>query len=169
MLKTCTKCGAEKTLECFTKSKSGAGGINPRCKECTSAINRASYATNAERRKKRLMEFRKSNPGIVKKWNKTSNTRRANKQSINNLFRLYGVTEEQYGKMLMYQNGKCAICKSESSNQTNMKRLVLDHCHNTGKPRGLLCNKCNTGLGMFGDRIETVVRAAKYLRSFISS
>lgn len=169
MLKTCTGCKVEKSLDCFTKRKSGADGINSKCRECTSAANRAAYALNAEKRRNRMAEFRKSNPDAVKNWRKIANVRRANKQSIDSLFRLYGVTKEQYNEILERQNGKCAICLSESSNQINMTRLVLDHCHDTGKPRGLLCNRCNTGLGMFRDRVETVLKAVDYLRSFASS
>lgn len=55
------------------------------------------------------------------------------------------------------QNGLCAICKLPTES------LVLDHCHDTGKIRGLLCGTCNTGLGMFRDSVETVRAATDYL------
>lgn len=53
----------------------------------------------------------------------------------------------------------CVICKST-------KRLHIDHCHNTHKFRGLLCGKCNTGLGMFDENIEKLLKAISYLNHF---
>ena len=55
-------------------------------------------------------------------------------------------------------NGHCAICNGESR-----RKLVLDHCHATGKLRGFLCSPCNTGLGMFKDKPEVLLAAAEYL------
>ena len=58
-------------------------------------------------------------------------------------------------------NGICEICLQKP---VKPMRLVKDHCHNTGKFRGLLCNGCNTGIGMLGDSAELVERALSYLR-----
>lgn len=54
----------------------------------------------------------------------------------------------------------CQICGKE-------KRLVLDHCHSTGKIRGMLCNSCNTGLGMFQDDTQRLTNAVEYLKKTI--
>lgn len=61
-----------------------------------------------------------------------------------------------YSRMLLTQRGKCAICSEE-------KELVLDHCHTSGVARGLLCQSCNKGLGLFYDQPQHLVRAARYL------
>ncbi len=74
---------------------------------------------------------------------------------------LYGLTLEQFNTMSETQNGKCLICKNEAE-------LVVDHCHSTGKVRGLLCNPCNRGLGQFSDSLEFLNNAVSYLNSFPS-
>ena len=73
----------------------------------------------------------------------------------------YGVTPEQYKKMLDNQGHKCYICK-----EGNKRSLVVDHCHLTSKVRGLLCDRCNLGLGKFRDSPMLVERALKYLRRY---
>jgi Recombination endonuclease VII len=67
---------------------------------------------------------------------------------------------EDYRRMLSKQNGACAICK-----QVFQETLAVDHCHTTGKVRGLLCRKCNTGLGNYGDDPGRLREAAAYLEA----
>ena len=76
------------------------------------------------------------------------------------LKRRYGITLEQYEAMLESQNGKCAICKGDCLTGRN---LAVDHDHETGKVRGLLCSKCNQGLGQLNN-IELLQRAIDYLK-----
>jgi len=73
----------------------------------------------------------------------------------------YGITLEQYNTMLKAQNYKCAICGNED--EVEGRKLAIDHCHTTGKVRGLLCGKCNRGLGLFYDNQELLSNAIKYL------
>lgn len=74
----------------------------------------------------------------------------------------YGITLNEYNKMFLDQKGNCKIC---NKHQSEFKRaLNVDHCHNTGKIRGLLCDKCNRALGWFDDNIESLERAIKYLK-----
>lgn len=70
----------------------------------------------------------------------------------------YGITEEEYALMLENQDRRCAICHKKTS-----KRLHVDHDHKTGKIRGLLCQKCNHGLGQFNDDTDLLHRASEYL------
>ncbi|MFF5045647.1 endonuclease VII domain-containing protein [[Kitasatospora] papulosa] len=74
------------------------------------------------------------------------------------LLRKYGITVEQYDAMHDAQGGRCAICGDVPA-----AGLALDHCHNTGKPRGLLCKLCNLGIGHFRDRADLLTAAAAYL------
>lgn len=74
----------------------------------------------------------------------------------------YGITPEQYLKMVNDSENKCNICGIQPT-----KRLFVDHCHETGRIRGLLCTKCNTGLGMFKDKLELLESAQDYLRKGI--
>lgn len=76
------------------------------------------------------------------------------------LINSYGITTDDYEDMLKNQNYSCAICCSDDWGKPSPS---IDHCHNTGKVRGLLCNKCNRALGMFGDNVFNMVNAIKYL------
>ena len=75
--------------------------------------------------------------------------------------RQYGITLEQYDEMLEEQNYRCAICNNED--EVEGRRLAIDHCHTTGVVRGLLCGKCNRGIGLFYDSRELLERAINYL------
>jgi len=73
----------------------------------------------------------------------------------------YGLSIDNYNKMFEQQEGRCGICKRH---QTELiKKLVVDHCHDTGKVRGLLCDKCNRGVGFLGDNLEGIKSAVNYL------
>lgn len=72
------------------------------------------------------------------------------------LLHYHGITIEAYNTMVLEQNNKCLGCGKEG-------KLNVDHCHKTGKVRGLLCSKCNVALGMVNDSIETLGRLIKYL------
>jgi len=74
----------------------------------------------------------------------------------------YGLSLEDYRAMEISQNGVCKICYGPPGGR--IKRLCVDHCHKTGKIRGLLCSKCNRAIGMLGDDPETIERASLYLR-----
>lgn len=79
----------------------------------------------------------------------------------------YGITYEQYQEMHTKQQGRCAICNEEEKRNTGQgrptNRLAVDHCHKTGKVRGLLCMACNTAVGAFKDDIEILFSAVTYL------
>ena len=76
-------------------------------------------------------------------------------------FGRHGISSDDYNKMLSRQNGCCAICGDELENVKCV--TCIDHDHETGKVRGLLCLLCNNGLGMFRDNPEVLMRAAEYL------
>lgn len=73
------------------------------------------------------------------------------------LMKAYGITQEDYEQMLDAQSNQCAICGVYRA------KLAIDHDHKTGKVRGLLCRKCNRGLGYFKDNAEGIQRALDYL------
>jgi hypothetical protein len=81
------------------------------------------------------------------------------------IVRTYGITVDDYYVMLEKQNYRCAICDSESNKNAAREKMFIDHCHETGKVRGLLCSKCNIALGNFDDDIKTLKRAISYLSS----
>jgi hypothetical protein len=75
----------------------------------------------------------------------------------------YGLTREDYHAMLAAQRGCCAIC--ERPLVVEGKKTHVDHCHDTDVVRGLLCARCNTGLGAFEDNPDLLERAVAYLRA----
>lgn len=76
----------------------------------------------------------------------------------------YGITREQYDRLLQEQGGRCAICGTAHVPTDMHPDLVIDHDHSTGKVRGLLCPNCNQGIGHLKDSAETTDRASAYLR-----
>lgn len=80
----------------------------------------------------------------------------------------YGLTIEAYQDILDFQNGTCAIChqpETAKNSKGGTKTLAVDHDHETGEVRGLLCDNCNLGLGRFSDSIDLLESAISYLRS----
>lgn len=73
-----------------------------------------------------------------------------------------GITEYEYLSMWEKQEGKCAICGIQEHRCIKGK-LFIDHCHTTGKVRGLLCSSCNSGIGFLKDNIGTLLKAIEYL------
>ncbi len=78
------------------------------------------------------------------------------------LMKLYGITLDDYNKMFAEQEGKCSICGTHQC--ATGRALAVDHDHETGKVRGLLCSNCNTALGKFNDDVELLKKAIDYLR-----
>jgi protein-arginine kinase activator protein McsA len=135
MNKECSRCGSNRPLVKFTKCTITKSGYRSYCKDC----NNKYYANRRIEKYKQVREYEK----------KFHTERRLRYE--------YGITMETYKDMLKSSNGKCAICEKES-------KLVIDHCHSTGKVRGLLCQTCNKGLGLFYDNKETLNRAIDYLK-----
>lgn len=75
----------------------------------------------------------------------------------------FGITLDDYHKMLEKQDGRCGICKSTEAGG-RWGTFAVDHCHTTGKVRGLLCSNCNNGIGKLGDTVEALESALDYLR-----
>jgi hypothetical protein len=73
------------------------------------------------------------------------------------LYHIYAISEEVYQKMVIEQRGRCAICED------NSRLLCIDHDHTTKQVRGLLCSKCNSGLGFFKDNTILLMKAKDYL------
>lgn len=82
-------------------------------------------------------------------------------------FRRYNLTKEEYGKLFNEQKGCCAICEKPQSELTGrIKHLGIDHNHQTGKVRGLLCDVCNRGIGYLRDDIVLITKALNYLKKY---
>lgn len=78
--------------------------------------------------------------------------------------RTYGVTLRDYEELLKKQDGRCAICGTDKPGK-RFKHFAIDHCHQTGEVRGLLCNCCNAALGYFGDDLNVLLKAVRYMQT----
>lgn len=138
--------------EYYAKNK---GKFRPRDGEKRSEYNenrRKKYAEDEVHRQRCRDDSRK--------WQESNPRARANQR-----MRKYGITIERYESMLDEQGGVCAICRGSDNGDKSTGRFHVDHCHKTGKVRGLLCMSCNHGLGKFKDSIESLRSAAAYLES----
>lgn len=95
-----------------------------------------------------------------REWDRRNPEKRAIAGRRYRLKKKYGVSLEDYELMLASQGGVCAICAEAPGKGV----LHVDHCHTTGRVRGLLCHKCNKALGLFADSPERLHSAATYLR-----
>lgn len=140
-LKTCSKCKLVKPLDQFFNYKRGKFGKEATCKDCKNIYQRSLLANNPEYKKRRDK-------------NNADSFRR----------RKYGLTTEQIKKLLDSQNRCCAICNILLDRSESIKIPHIDHCHQSGEVRGILCSRCNTGLGSFRDSAEFLSSAISYLR-----
>ena len=79
----------------------------------------------------------------------------------------YGITLDDYERMFTEQGGVCKICRSSDTGRKQSAHFAVDHCHKTGKIRGLLCLKCNKGLSDFDENFEIFDAAIKYLKEHL--
>ena len=131
---TCSVCKETKPYDHFSQRKNRPKGYISHCKEC----DKSKWA---------------------KRW--TPKMQREYK-----LKAAFGLSLDDYQHMLDNQGGVCAICKKPETTKSNTggeKNLAVDHCHLTGKIRGLLCHHCNTGIGKFNDDVEMLKAAIRYL------
>lgn len=82
----------------------------------------------------------------------------------------FGLTADQYERMVLQQYNKCAICNNAevAMRAGKLKQLAIDHCHSTGKVRALLCTRCNTAMGLLKEDPALFDAAKKYLEKFKS-
>jgi hypothetical protein len=105
-----------------------------------------AYQKNRERKKKYQREYTKR-PGMRERLLDSY------------MKRTYGITLSDYNKLFASQNGVCAIC----SEPPKKKKLLVDHCHHSRQVRGLLCDRCNAGIGMFKSNKEFLIQAMLYI------
>ena len=140
--KICNKCFQDLPLSMFYRESKNKDGRKYTCKVCQNRIKKAYRANNPEKVAEENRKRRESRGPT--RWERVA--------------RLYGLSEEGYYDLLQSQGNCCAICK------TVHKKYHIDHCHNSGKVRGILCSKCNTGLGKFNDSPDMLLLAVKYLK-----
>jgi hypothetical protein len=154
----CTSCKLLKEITCFYVHKSGekAGKPYSHCKDCKAIQQRENRDANKKKDpdyyNRQSRNWRRSNPD-----RNSANFRKSQ------LKRNFGITSEEYESMAKNQNDRCLVC---GAHRDSLKRdLAVDHCHITGKVRGLLCSRCNTGIGLLKDSPEVLKSALRYLEN----
>ncbi len=156
--KTCYKCNETKhKSDFYDRSDDHGDGLQHACKSCV-IDRRRKYRNNPENYQRELAgrrAFRKNNPEHVRAQDRRRNIKQ-----------VFGITQEEFEEMLKKQNGVCAICGKPESVILNgkVKRISIDHCKKTGKICGLLCSRCNRGIGNFNHDHQRLLRAAKYCK-----
>lgn len=125
--------------------------------EAKRAYRREYYRQNRERLLEQQRERGKRNYAAKPE----AYSRRSRKSRLKTQ---YNLTEDEYQKMLSEQDFRCAICGSRSGRRKSSHPLLVDHDHETGEVRGLLCQPCNSALGMFEDDTDRMLKAIDYLR-----
>lgn len=138
--KKCKDCNETKSTIEFYVSNRSSDGFAPRCKVCHLKKN----PVNKERKRQYFQENK-------------------DKFENNRLWRAYGITLHDYNTMLLNQNFSCAICSY--SVKDSARKLDVDHCHKTGRVRGLLCNRCNKFLGMIDVNNSVIQNLIEYLKA----
>ena len=165
---------------------------NIKCKYCVKDQAKRSREKHKDKRNQQQKEKRMNNPeymGKIREQNRQYKRKiyavkrdeilesRRNKNAENplqlravNLKKLYGISLEQYDIMFELQNGLCKICnKPETSihhKTKQIKKLSVDHIHNTKIVRGLLCTRCNCMIGYARESVQLLERGIKYLKDF---
>lgn len=152
-LRDCKKCALQKHISEFAKCNTCKFQRGHVCKQCMSN-NTKEYLT-------------KNTDAKVKRDNRSKEYREKNRDTFNltcrlSIYKKLGITitKEEYLNLYESQKGLCKICGLEPLGK---KVLSLDHCHETLKVRGLLCDNCNAGLGKFKDNPELLKAAIVYL------
>jgi len=194
-VKRCTRCGEMKPLEDFHVQRKASGTEYPvsKCKPCLVAYNRERRDPDrqreykrryAERHPERVREQRRAryqredkdlkreqarawraeNPERIRAYARNEDRRWAR------LLRSHGITRAEYEELYRKQKGQCPICERALPTGIVRKGEVglrphVDHCHVTGKVRGILCGPCNQALGLLDEDRARFARAARYLRS----
>jgi hypothetical protein len=161
-VKRCKECGESKPLDEFYRAAGMADGHRSDCIPCNLAAKKARTALDPQANRDRVRRWQLANPERYRA--KQREYAESGQKSIwsrkYHLKRKYGLTLEQYDEMLHAQNGVCAICGEPRPDE---RTLHIDHDHQTGVIRGLLCFRCNNALGDFREEYELFRRAADYL------
>lgn len=164
----------------YNRSGGTYDGYYTMCREC-SRIKSAEYrAANREMINAREREYQrkkkeedksayseKKHQYYLRKKAKTTPEEREKRYRYGREWYLqntFGITGDQYSEMLSLQGGVCAIC-GEGPKRKCDKHLVVDHDHDTGRVRKLLCHQCNSALGMMEEREDIALRMVNYIRS----
>jgi hypothetical protein len=173
--KKCTTCKKQQPLNEFRKDASRSDGIHKTCNTCNAELQRKWYQKNKEKAREKARERYYKNKELIsakRKQDRIDNPEKYKKHYKYDPIRSkeYGwkragiknMTYERYLELLDLQNHCCAICGIHDDECK--RQLSVDHDHNTGEVRGLLCDSCNGGIGKLKDSIDLLEKAINYLK-----
>ena len=161
-MKRCSKCGKVQPRSAYYRAQGTVDGLRGDCKECFKARAKARYPLVRDRNIERAKQWREDN---IERFRENQRRMRANpefktRSRAGHLQRKYGLSLDQYEAMLASQRGTCAICTRPPGEG---RSLHIDHDHETGRIRGLLCFRCNNSLGDLDDDPALLRAALRYL------
>lgn len=151
-MKICNKCHESKPLESFYKEKDTKDGYRCACKKCRDNARERHRDANRAKYNTWHVQYMKEHP--LSKIQKDQQTSRVMKCR-------YGITLDEYNSLLEKQGGHCALCKKRKNNKSG-RRLAIDHCHKSGRIRGILCDGCNVSIHIL-ENPELYEKAIAYL------
>jgi hypothetical protein len=160
--KFCSKCGLAKPLSEFYRSPGMRDGHRNDCIKCNLEFRKQRY--NSEEAVARTQQWRKDNPERFQAWVAEYRNRpeRKRKQRDTYYRRTFGITADDVDALIEKQGGVCVIC---GRTPERLASWHVDHCHETGVVRGILCIDCNQGIGKFHEDPARLRAAADYLES----
>jgi hypothetical protein len=144
MTKKCNKCQETKPLSEYFKSKESLDGHYSICKVCKQRATLAARANKKDEYNAYMKKYRKEHPDT--EANKSRDRRKS-------LIRRYGITDVDYQNMLTRQGGKCALPSCGAVPVAGEHRFPVDHDHETGRVRGILCSSCNRSIAILDDSL----------------
>ena len=162
-MKSCSKCGETKPLSEFHRASANRDGHRNECKPCWRKLQQAWYQRNREYALARTQRWRDANPEKYEEWRRRNREENRPRLSEANrrghLRRKYGLSVEEYDFIRVVQGDLCAICGEEE-----IPGLHIDHHHQSGLIRGLLCGKCNKAIGLLKEDPALFDAASSYLQ-----
>lgn len=169
MTKVCKKCGSEKSISDFytLTNQHTKDGLFSKCKPCMLEEQRIYRNANKEKVSAKAKAWREKNPERNRENCRKAEQRNKEKRRAQRLKRYYGISFAEYQDLIEQQKGLCKICGRDPLKVfLRSSSYCVDHDHETGKVRGILCGKCNAALGMLQDSPEILRKAAEYIESF---
>jgi len=161
-MKRCSSCGEEKEVAHFWRDGSRRDGLQASCKDCSRQRTQSWRARNPDTVRANRQAWLERNPDKARDIRQRGRGKRLARQRDADRRRLYGLEPEDYDNLLRAQGSRCAICHTDNPGP-NRRSFSVDHCHATGRVRGLLCNRCNVTLGHFQDSPALLASAINYL------
>lgn len=158
--KRCPSCGETKPRSEFRADRTKADHLTSACSACISQRSRDYYQRNRDRIRANVKAYQKAKPEVQARA--VARRRENGKRRAADVKGKYGLTEGEYAALLERSGGLCEICGRVPS-EVSKKGVCVDHCHDSGRVRGILCAPCNMGIGHLRDDPEVLRAAIGYL------